>query len=100
MLESFKLDHPVKCPACENEYNHMQKVEVYTGGDEYAKNRQVIVDKGLNIQSKQEVIKTENRCREIGVIMNFKCEGCENSWEIEYAFHKGQYFNRYEPVNG
>lgn len=84
------FDTPVKCPSCDQEYNHIKKVEVMNGDDFCYKTGSVtLTANGDSIVVEVEPVKppekTTYRMRnELGVVITYECEFCSGEFLDEY----------------
>jgi len=78
----------VLCPICKSCHNHIAKVQVFIGKDEYQTTSDVLITNKGNLQYFNSPRKIEYRLNGMSVLIDYQCE-CGNEWKEEIYTHKG-----------
>ena len=72
----------LNCPACESEYLHQGKVEIYTGGSHITIHQNGWVDTDKNLTGNPE------QGSDL-LLVHFECEGCDEKTVLSISQYKG-----------
>lgn len=76
-----------QCPNCNSDYVHQERIEIFDGGENRAKNIHVVVNNG-EVTVNTDMFNNPSSRRQ-GLTIFFRCENCSKTSMLHFSQHKG-----------